>query len=413
MKTAALAAISALTLTSCATAISGVPASPLTDPDRIGGVLVAASDSGVRPNAPAPTVQVEGSDGGAIDRLAGMAVEDVQEFWSGVALPGGGEYTPVNGVTSWDSRSGAAGFCDTEVTGPNAAYCRLDRSIGWDRGRLLPVLVSGMGDLGAVLVISHELGHAVDAQTQRGKQPTIVGEQRADCLAGSYMSWVASGSSPRFTVSPEGLDLMLEALPVVADTPDVDGDHGSATERLWAFQRGFVSGADACAALDMRVVQAHRDGVLAAGGDANATFTPELVEAIAAATEQVTGVQPDTEGVDLAALNAMSVEPSPGVRGDGTGGAVLIAVLVQPWVSEQQFPSPLATSCAVGAVARGMAGGSGDVTLSAGDLDEMLVEVLTVGRGAMDAAGNMPRSGFERVRGFLSGVYGGLDGCAA
>lgn len=411
MKTAALTLFSALTLTSCATAISGVPSSPLSDPDRIGGVVVAAVDSGVRTDAPRPSVQVLGTDNGAIDRLGALAVEDVETYWSGVVLPGGAAYTPVDGVTSWDSRTGAGvTVCDIDAR-VNAAYCIPDRTVGWDRGHLMPVLVEGMGDLGAVLVISHELGHAVDAQTQRGKQPTIVGEQRADCLAGSYMSWVAEGNSPRFTVDSSGLDLVLEALPVVSDAPDVDGDHGSATERLWAFQRGFVSGADACAALDMRVVQAHRDGVLAAGGDANATFTPELVEAIAAATEQVTGVQPDTEGVDLAALNAMSVEPSPGVRGDGTGGAVLIAVLVQPWVSEQQFPSPLATSCAVGAVARGMAGGSGDVTLSAGDLDEMLVEVLTVGRGAMDAAGNMPRSGFERVRGFLAGVYGGLDGC--
>ncbi|MDM2175297.1 neutral zinc metallopeptidase [Mycobacteroides abscessus] len=412
MKTAALAAISALTLTSCATAITGVPSSPLTDPARIGGITIAAVDSGMRPDAPSPTVEVAGTDHGAIDRLAAAAVEDVENYWSGVVLPGNAAYSPVEQVTSWDSRTGAGVTVCQRAATVNAAFCGDDRSIGWDRGHLMPVLVDGMGDMGAVLVIAHEIGHAVDAQTRRDNPETIVREQRADCYSGAYMSWVASGESPRFQVSPEGLDLMLEALPVVSDAPEQDGDHGSSTERLWAFQTGFMRGADACAAIDGDVVQSHRDGVLAAGGDANATFTPALVDAIAASVEVVTGVPADTSVVDIAALNDMSAEPAPGVRGDGTGAAALIALLVQSWLAEQQVSSPRATACAVGAVARGMSSGSSDVTLSAGDLDEMVLEVLTVGRGATDRNGVMPSSGFERVRGFLAGVYGGLDGCA-
>lgn len=410
MKTAALTLFSALTLTSCATAISGVPSSPLSDPDRIGGVSVAAVDSGTRADAPAPTVQVRGTDGGSIDRLGALAVDDVQQFWSEQVLPGNAAYVPVSGVTSWDSRSGAIEFCDTKLTGPNAAFCIPDRTVGWDRA-MMGVMAESMGDLGAVLIISHEIGHAVDAQTRRVRPETIVGEQRADCYAGAYMAWVASGESPRFQVDSSGLDLMLEALPVVADSPD-GGDHGNAVERLWAFQQGFMRGADSCSAIDMDVVQGHRDGVPPSSGDANATFTPELVDAIAASVTAVTGVQPDTSAVDIDALNAMSAQPAPGVRGDGTGAAALIAVLVQPWLAEQAVSSPRATSCAVGAVARGMASGSGAVTLSAGDLDEMLLEVLTIGRGATDVNGDMPSSGFERVRGFLSGVYSGLEVCA-
>lgn len=411
MKTAALALFSALTLTSCATAISGVPISPMDNPALIGGVSIAAVESGMRPDAPAPTVDVRGTDHGAIDRLAASAVEDVESYWSAHVLPGGAAYTPVEQVTSWDSRSGAGVTVCKRDPSANAAFCGDDRTIGWDRGHLMPVLVEGMGDLAAVLIVSHEIGHAVDAQTRRDNPETIVREQRADCYSGAYMSWVASGESQRFTVSPDGLDLLMEALPVVADAPD-GGDHGNSVERLWAFQRGFMRGADACAQIDGDVVQAHRDGVRVDGGDANATFTQPLVNAIAASVEQVTGVQPDTSSIDIDALNAMSAQPAPGVRGDGTGAAALIAVLVQPWLAEQAVSSPRATSCAVGAVARGMASGSGAVTLSAGDLDEMLLEVLTIGRGATDVNGDMPSSGFERVRGFLSGVYSGLEVCA-
>lgn len=410
-KTAACALFSALTLTSCTTAgVEGTPLSPLTDPDRIGGVSIAASESGVRPDAPAPSVRVRGTDGGAIDRLGALTMEDVENYWSQAVLPGGAAYQPVEQVTSWDSRNGAGvTVCKREPT-PNAAFCGGENSIGWDRGHLMPVLVEGMGDMGAVLVLAHEVGHSVDAQTRLDQPETIVREQRADCYSGAYMAWVAEGNSPRFQVSPAGLDLVLEALPVVSDSPD-GGDHGNSVERLWAFQRGFMAGADACATIDAETVQAHRDGVLAAGGDANAVFTQPLVDAIAESVEAVTGVPTSTEGIDIAALNDMSADPAPGVRGDGTGGAALIAVLVQPWVSEQQVSSPRATSCAVGAVARGMASGSGSVTLSAGDLDEMVLEILTIGRGATSASGDMPASGFERVRGFLSGVYSGLEVC--
>lgn len=409
-KTAALAVFSALTLTSCAGAISGVPVSPLDNTALIGGVAVTATDSGMLATAPAPTVQVQGTDGGAIDRLGALAVEDTETYWSSTVLPGGAAYQPVAEVTSWDARSGeGATVCNIDPDQVNAAFCPKENAIGWDRA-LMGVLAKNTGDLGAVFIVAHEIGHHVDAQTRHGEPPTLVKEQRADCYAGSYFAW-AAGSSQRFQVSPEGLDIMLQALPIAADLPETDSGHGSSVERLWAFQQGFMRGADSCAAIDTVTVTAHRDGVQEVGGDANATFTPALVQSIGAATEAVTGVQADTSAIDIAALNAMSTPSIPGVKGDGSGGAALIAALVQPWLADQQISSPRSTACAVGAVARGMTG-SGDVQLSAGDLDEMVIEILTEGLGATNAAGDMPASGFERVRGFLSGVYGGLEGCA-
>ena len=81
--------------------------------------------------------------------------------------------------------------------------------------------------------------------------PTLVGEQQADCLAGVYMRWVAEGKSPRFTLSTgDGLNNLLAAMIAFRDPllTESDGElgedeHGSAFERVSAFQFGFTDGA--------------------------------------------------------------------------------------------------------------------------------------------------------------------------
>lgn len=404
MKTATAAVLAAtLTLTSCASPVGGVPSSPLSDHARIGGVVIAAVDSGTRPDAPAPVVQVRGTDGGAIDRLGAMAVEDVQAFWSHTTLPGGSEYRPLESVTSWDARTGGGvTVCGIDVT-VNAAFCPPENSIGWDRGGLMDVLVQNTGEMAAALILAHEIGHYVDAQARRDKPPTIVREQRADCYAGSYFAWVAAGESPRFTVSSDGLDLVLEVLPIVADAPE-GGDHGSSVARLSAFTEGFMRGPDVCAAID---ITDSRDALPLIPGDSTTIFTPELVESVAAAVADVTGVPVDTSQVDIAAVNAVGAEPVPGVRGDGSGLTVLIAQLVQPWVAEQQVSSPRVSTCAVGSVLRGMAHG-GAFSLTVSDLDEAVLAALTAPDGEFVG---LSGSGFERTRGFVAGLHGGLESC--
>ena len=76
-------------------------------------------------------------------------------------------------------------------------------------------------------------------------------EQQADCLAGVYMRWVAEGNSPRFTLSTgDGLNNVLAAMIAFRDPLLTEGDpevgvdeHGSAFERVSAFQFGFTDGA--------------------------------------------------------------------------------------------------------------------------------------------------------------------------
>ena len=72
------------------------------------------------------------------------------------------------------------------------------------------------------------------------------------------MRWVAEGNSPRFTLSTgDGLNRLLAAVisfrdPLLSEEDSDPGanDHGSAFERITAFQFGFTDGAASCAAID-------------------------------------------------------------------------------------------------------------------------------------------------------------------
>ena len=115
------------------------------------------------------------------------------------------------------------------------------------------------------------------------------------------MRWVAEDKSPRFTLSTgEGLNNVLAAViafrdPLLSeDDPDVGVDeHGSAFERLSAFQFGFTDGPSACAAIDMREIGQRR-------GD-----LPVLLP------EDQTGELPVTEESVRSIIDAMGILFSP------------------------------------------------------------------------------------------------------
>ena len=96
--------------------------------------------------------------------------------------------------------------------------------------------------------------------------PTLVAEQQADCLAGVYTRWVAEGKSPRFTLSTgDGLNNLLAAMisfrdPVLSENDYYgnDDEHGSAFERISAFQFGFTDGAAACKAITIKEIRDRR-----------------------------------------------------------------------------------------------------------------------------------------------------------
>ncbi|KKB98903.1 hypothetical protein AWC17_26975 [Mycobacterium nebraskense] len=113
----------------------------------------------------------------------------------------------------------------------------------------LPVGERIFGDMFITGVLAHEYGHALQqmAKLVTRKDPTIVREQQADCFAGVYLWWVAAGKSPRFMLSTgDGLDRVLAGVvttrdPVMDSDTENDDEHGSALDRVSAFQMGFVT----------------------------------------------------------------------------------------------------------------------------------------------------------------------------
>lgn len=138
-----------------------------------------------------------------------------------------------------------------------ALYCPVDEFVVYDDGPdgLLGSLVAEHGGTSIAVVLAHEFGHFI--QDRAGildlDLPTVTTEQQADCFAGAWMGRVTSGTSPMLTLGADGVRTGLIALVQVRDPAGVDtmspGGHGTAFDRVGAYQLGFEQGAAACAAL--------------------------------------------------------------------------------------------------------------------------------------------------------------------
>jgi hypothetical protein len=136
----------------------------LFNPERVGGLPVGEGPSGPRPNAPRPVGTVENTDGGPIDSLVLLAVNDIQDFWQrnyAKYLPG--DLKLVDTLVSYDSTDPyGSSACGNDMYGiANAMFCSLINVMAWDRGVFMPVAQQYFGDMGVVGVIAHEYGHAL------------------------------------------------------------------------------------------------------------------------------------------------------------------------------------------------------------------------------------------------------------
>ncbi|SHG24828.1 Predicted metalloprotease [Jatrophihabitans endophyticus] len=248
---ASLAAVTALALTGCNAVVDGTP---------------------TLANAPDAKLSVKGVDStSSFDRVAQNALADIESFWrtSYPKVSGGKQLEPIKGGLysvdglkvaenrSADGQPVEDNACAERSIGflvDNAAYCRLDDSIVWDRApkHLFAELAKKYGDFVVALIFAHEFGHAV--QERLGvfddDPKTIYTESQADCAAGAWAKAATQQRAPHFRdITLAKVDDALEGFLNGRDsTPENIDDisHGNGFDRLSAVADGFDKGVTYC-----------------------------------------------------------------------------------------------------------------------------------------------------------------------
>ena len=464
-------AVAVLVVAGCSsTVVEGRALSMLNDPFRVGGLQATNGPSGPRSDAPSPTGTVVNTDNGPIDKLSLLAINDIEDYWKSVYSESlKGTFVPVGKLVSYDSdnpNSPVVCYNDTYKL-VNAFFTSRCNLIAWDRGVFMPVAQRYFGDMSVTGGLAHEFGHALQqmAKLVTRKDPTIVREQQADCFAGVYLFWVADGSSPRFTLSTaDGLDHVLAGIittrdPVLDADTENDDEHGSALDRISAFQMGFISGASACAGINKQEIEQRRGdlpttlrvdttgtpdtGEVPINKDTLSTlmdvlgkiFSPKSPPALSykpadcqdAKASPPVSYCPATNSIvvdlpALATIGKVADEKEHTLpQGDDTALSIVMSRYALAVQRERGLPmhSPwtaLRTACLTGVVHRKMAEpidlpSQKQLLLTAGDLDKAVSGLLTNHLVASDADGTSVPAGFTRIAAFRGGVAGDMDAC--
>jgi predicted metalloprotease len=441
----------------CTTEIAGTPTST--------GSVVTQTDPG-EPGGVDPSF-VKNTDNGPIDRLAAAVLTDVRAYWE--------ETFPKTFSGDWQELSGGYYSVDTssdkapappcvdkasDVEG-NAFYCPSADAMAWDRAALLPVLKERFGEAAVMLVLAHEMGHAVQRraglstekqQAEPDKYPTILIEAQADCYAGTFVRWVVDDNATYLHVAADRLDPALESLITFRDptgTEQTDeGAHGDAFDRVSAFQDGYDKGAKLCSEMSVDNRTFTQTGFIDQTDAANngnlqfdvmlETITPQLNEYFDTLVTKrgkkwgqvkltPTDEHPDCTQADQGPVaycpDATEIDYDTGDElpdihkqiGDYATGTLLASRFALAALADLQKPTEGSDSqhdavCLSGSFTGSLLGSEQQV-LSPGDLDEAIQVLLTYDYAARDMAGKGIATGFERVRAFRKGVLEGDDAC--
>ncbi|OBB82778.1 peptidase [Mycobacterium colombiense] len=470
LRSAIVWAAAVLVVAGCTTFVDGRALSMLNDPFLVGGLPATNGPSGIRSHAPSPTGKVLNTDNGPIDALALLSLNDIEDYWQSVydqSLKG--KFVPVGKMVSYNSSDPRSPIvCHNETYKlVNAFYTGKCNLIAWDRGVFMPIAQKYFGDMSVTGVLAHEFGHALQqmAKLVTRRDATIVREQQADCFAGVYLYWVADGKSPRFTLSTaDGLDHVLAGIittrdPVMDSETENDDAHGSALDRISAFQMGFLNGASACAAINRHEIEQRRGdlpnalrvdnsgapetGEVPINRDTMSNLMELLGKIFAPTNPPGVTYQPadcpdakatppasycpatNTIVIDLPGLAAMGTvadeKEQTLPQGDDTALSVVMSRYALAVQHERGLPmqSPwtaLRTACLTGVAHRKMAEpidlpSHNQLLLTAGDLDEAVAGLLTNHLVASDADGTSVPAGFTRIAAFRGGVTGNADAC--
>ncbi len=446
--------------------------------------------------APSPSVAAEEIDRSAIDfgpnktprayddfLLAVMT--DLESWWSE-------QYPAIYGDTFQPLRGGVyaayperpddlPGCGEPRTTYPDvqqfvAFYCGEGDFIIYDDGNdgLLAQLADQYGPGTIGIVFAHEFGHAI--QTRAGELdrnlPTIYTEQQSDCFAGAWAARVSRGESSIVSFSDADVRSGLIAMTKVSDPVGlnqyVEGGHGSAFDRVGAFQVGFNEGVSRCAQLldsplplvpnqfnDLTDQQLGGDAPFGYGADELLNFIPSdldqywngdvATEAGSIGTVTLVGAESSneldcedpTDAFDRGAAYCESShtvylnEPKAYEAYQALGDFSVGYLVGSAWSEAVQDaldtglegePRALLDDCLTGAWVKTTVpldngrlpeprGAERTVRVSPGDLDEAIQTIIAVADASStdDVRGGV----FEKIDAFRNGVLNGLDACLA
>ncbi|MEB3368342.1 neutral zinc metallopeptidase [Saccharopolyspora mangrovi] len=392
----------------------------------VGLIISACTTPAAPPDVAEPTVDpafVHGTDRGGTDRLAATVVTDVQAYWA-QAYPAafGGPWRDLDGgffSVDTGNATGTAPPCASspqEVEG-NAYYCQSVDAIAWDRAALLPVLREHYGDTAVAVVLAHEIGHAVQQRAGLAEGEPLRLESMADCYAGSFLRWVSDGHAPHLRTTPDRLDDGLRAITVFRDPVGTSG-HGTAFDRVTAFQHGFTGGPRGCTQVSESHVAEPVDD------DRNAPLTSVLdTTAIddyfrTAVTEQGGRWVPPSRSTGCPGASGpvgycpapptVTADPAALARThDDIGDQAVTTLLASRYALAAltelgHRPTGSAITCLTGSFT------ADQPNLSPGDLDEAVQVVL---ESDAVSRGGEPMSGSDRIAAFRDGLRSGAGGC--
>lgn len=200
------------------------------------------------------------------DGFLGVALTDIDQWWTRVFPEVYGEpFVPLEGgvYAGYPERRTDLPGCGEPTTDYDdlaqfvAFYCEFGDFMVYDddNADVLAPLAEEFGPAVMGIVLAHEYGHAIQSRIGAldRRLATIITEQQADCFAGAWTGQAYRGESELLRLGDAdvraGLIAMLSVRDPVGTNQFVPGGHGSAFDRVGAFQVGFLDGPARCAEL--------------------------------------------------------------------------------------------------------------------------------------------------------------------
>ncbi|AHG89308.1 protein of unknown function zinc metallopeptidase [Gemmatirosa kalamazoonensis] len=228
------------------------------------GALLVPALTQAAPVAPAPrdATGITAADVAASNAKVSAAFGDLVTTWGSAFADIGARFAQPDLVRYRGAVRTACGV----MRGGNAGYCIRDNTVYYDdvfvasQAKAAAQRLGTDGDMAAVGVIAHEMGHAVAMQLGHMWRTSYRNEAVADCLAGAF----ARSADQRGLLERGDVDEAFYGMASAGDpTPQLTGDdrvdrvilvraaamgHGTEEQRVGNFRQGLQGGAGACLA---------------------------------------------------------------------------------------------------------------------------------------------------------------------